>query len=180
MSELNWQSSIRMLINWMLWQCAVNALYLLIFPFCLQRNLLMGRTFWNATLAAHSSLVLLAVIHKRFFMAVTQEHSSPSFTSPHERLPTGRAGGVCGLCQNWQRDVAFKDGPAVELFLTDGALRSDISLALGVPVKGDALLTEGVSTGKGYRDPETLHTYGTDQVGILRLHHWRKTSVEKN
>lgn len=97
-------------------------------------------------------------------MAVTQQHGSGAFASPHERLSTGGASAVCSLSQDRQGHVALEDGPGGELLAADGALRSEIRLALGVPAHGDALLTEGVTAGDGYRDSETLQAYDAGQV----------------
>ena len=97
-------------------------------------------------------------------MAITQQHGSRPFACPHERLSAGRATVVCSLSQDRQGHVTLEDGPGVKLLVADGALGSDVSFALGVPVAGDALLTEGVTAGDGHRDPETLQTYGAVQV----------------
>lgn len=144
--------------------------YLLILPFCLQQDLVVVRAFTDATLVAHRHFVLPAVINQRLFMAITQQHGSCPFASPHERLSTGGAGAVCSLGQDRQGHITLENGPGLKLLFAEWAMRSDVRLALGVPVSGDAFLTEGVTAGDGYRDPETLQAYGADQVWILRLH----------
>lgn len=97
-------------------------------------------------------------------MAITQQHGSCPFTSPHEQLSTGWAGVVCGLSQDRQGHITLEDGPGVKLLTADGALRSNIRLAPGVPVGANARLTEGVTAGDGDRDSETLQAYDTGQV----------------
>lgn len=97
-------------------------------------------------------------------MAIAQQHGSCHFTSPHERLSTGGAGAVCGLSQDRQGHITLEDGPGVKLLTADGALRSDIRLAAGVPVGTNACLAEGVTAGDGDRDSETLQAYDTGQV----------------
>lgn len=89
-------------------------------------------------------------------MSITQQHGSGPFTSPHERLSAGGAGAVSSLSQDGQRHVSLEDGSGGKLFVADGALRADVRLALGVPVNGDAVFTEGVTAGDGDRDAETF------------------------
>lgn len=149
-------------------------LYLLIFSFCLQQDRVMVLAFRDVALTAHRRSVLPAVINQWFFVAITQQHDSPSIASTHELLSTGVAA-VCGLSQDWQGHITLEDGPGVKLLIADGALGSNIRLALGVPVLGDAGLTEGVTTGDGYRDLKTVQAYDAGQVWILRLHLWRKS-----
>lgn len=96
-------------------------------------------------------------------MAVTQQHGSRPFASPHERLSAGGAGAVCSLRQDRHGHISLEDGPGGELLVADWAPRSDIGLALGVPVNGDAPLTEGVTAGDGDGDPETLQAYDAVQ-----------------
>lgn len=144
--------------------------YLLIFPFCLQQNLVMVLTFRNATLVAHGRPVLPAVVNQRLFMAIAQQQGSRPFTSPHDGLSTAGAGAVCSLSQHIQVHVALEDGPGVELLIAHGALKLYIRLAPGVPVGADAHFTERVTTWDGRRDSETLQAYGAGQVAILRIH----------
>lgn len=94
-------------------------------------------------------------------MTITQQHCSGPFTSPHERLSAGGAGAVCSLSEDRQGHVSLEDGPGGELLVADGAMRADVRLALGVPVNGDAVFTEGVTAGDGDRDAETLQAYDT-------------------
>lgn len=144
--------------------------YLLIFPFCLQQDLVMVLTLGNGTLVAHGRPVVPAVVNQRLFVAIAQQQGSRPFTSPHDRLSTAGAGAVGGLGQHRQGHVALEDGPGVELLIAHGALRLYIRLALGVPVGADAHFTERVTARDGRRDSETLQAYGAGQVGILRIH----------
>lgn len=121
----------------------------------------MALAFGNATLVAHGRPVLLAVINQGLFMPIAQQHGSCPFTSPHEGLSTGGTAAVCSLSQDRQGHVTLEDGPGVKLLTADGALGSDVRLALDVPVGADACLTEGVATGDGHRDSETLQAYST-------------------
>lgn len=97
-------------------------------------------------------------------MAITKQHGSGPFASPHETLSAGGPCAVRSLSQDRQGHITLEDGPGGELFIADGALRSNVTLALGVPVNCNACLTEGVSTGDGDWDSETIQAYGTDQV----------------
>lgn len=108
-------------------------------------------------------------------MPITQLHGSGPFTSPHVQLSAGVAAAVRSLSQDWQGHITLEDGPGGKLLIADRALRSDITPALGVPMHGDARLTEGVTAGDGYRDSETLQAYDAGQVGILGIHHCRKS-----
>lgn len=139
-------------------------MYLLIFPFCLQQDLLMILTFCDATFAAHRHFVLPAVIHQRLFMPIAQHHSPRSLASPHHRLSAGGSCAVCRLGQDRQGHVTLQNRPGGELLVAHGALRADVSLALSVPVDGDAVLAESVATGNGDRDSETLQANDTSQV----------------
>lgn len=103
-------------------------------------------------------------------MALTQQHGLCSFHPPQERLSEGGGAAVGSLGQYRQRHVPLEDGPVVKLLVADWTVGSNISLALDVPVTGDAHLTEGVSTGDCHGDPKTIEADNTGQAGILRLH----------
>lgn len=148
----------------------IRCAYLLIFPFCLEQDLIVVVTFRNATFIAHGRPVVPAVVNQRLFMLVAQQHGPRTFTPSRERVPAAGAGAVGGLGQHAQGHVTLEGGPGLKLGAADGALRSYIRLALDVPVSADALLAEGVAARDGHRDAETLQAYSASQVGILRIH----------
>ena len=92
-------------------------------------------------------------------MSIAQQHGSGPVASPYQRLSAGQVAAVCGLSQHRQGHVTFENGPGGELLFADGALRADIRLAPGVPVLGDAVFTEGVTTGDGDRVFEAVQAY---------------------
>lgn len=145
-------------------------MHLLSFPFSVQHDPFVVHALGDAAFAAHRHLVLSAVINQRLFMALAQQHGSGPFAPPQQGLPAGGACTVCSLCQDREGHVTPQNGSGCKLLIADGAPRANVVLALGVPVLGDALLTEGVAAGDGHRVPETLQAYGAVQIPILRLH----------
>lgn len=148
----------------------MKCVYLLVFPFCLQQDLIVVVTFRDATFVAHGRPVVPAVVNQRLFMLVAQQHGSRTFAAPGERVPTAGTRAVGGLGQHAQGHVPLEGGPGLKLGVAHGALGSYIGFALGVPVGADALLTKGVATRDGHGDAETLQAYDAGQVGILRIH----------
>ena len=84
------------------------------------------------------------------------QYSCRAPSIPANRLSASAAGAVRCLRHDGEVHVAVQDGPDGELLAADGTLSGDVGLALGVPVTGDAFLTEGVTTGDGHRNPERV------------------------
>lgn len=97
-------------------------------------------------------------------MALTQQHGSRPFASPHVRLSERGSGAVCSLSQERHGHITLEDGPGGKLLIADGAVRSDIRLYIAVPELGDAGLAEAVTAGEGYRDFEAVQAYDAGQV----------------
>lgn len=92
-------------------------------------------------------------------MSTAQRRGFHPLACPHLRLSARGSRAVCSLGEDRQGRVALQTWPGAELLVADGTLGTDVNVALGVPVRADAVFTESMTTGDGYRVVETIQAY---------------------